>query len=156
MLCKIWGFHGNDYEECRLLGYKNPVRTSQETQYFSATQSSQLMLCKICAFHGSDYEECRLLGHKNPFRTSQETHYISEIWRRVALVRTKVSEKRVASIIRVERMSELGRTLAVTSNWSSSIPSTLMTKAIRSSETSVLTGPRRCHMQKDGILQRQT
>jgi hypothetical protein len=25
--CKICGFHGGHYEECRLLGYKNPVRT---------------------------------------------------------------------------------------------------------------------------------
>jgi hypothetical protein len=25
--CKISGFHGGDYEECRLLGYKNQVRT---------------------------------------------------------------------------------------------------------------------------------
>jgi hypothetical protein len=24
MLCKVWGFHGGDYEECRLLRYKNP------------------------------------------------------------------------------------------------------------------------------------
>jgi hypothetical protein len=32
---------------CRLLGYKNPVHTSQETHYFSATDSSLLMLCKI-------------------------------------------------------------------------------------------------------------
>jgi hypothetical protein len=40
-------FHGRDYEECRLLGYKNPVRTPQKTHYFSATESSQLMLCKI-------------------------------------------------------------------------------------------------------------
>jgi hypothetical protein len=31
MLCKISGFHGGDYEECRLLGYKYPVHTSQET-----------------------------------------------------------------------------------------------------------------------------
>jgi hypothetical protein len=31
MLCKICGFHGGDYEERRLLAYKNPVRTSQET-----------------------------------------------------------------------------------------------------------------------------
>jgi hypothetical protein len=38
---------GTDYEECRLLGYKNPLRTSQETYYVSATESSQLMLCKI-------------------------------------------------------------------------------------------------------------
>jgi hypothetical protein len=45
--CKIWGFHGGDYEECRLLGYRTPVRTSQETHYVSATEPSQLMLCKI-------------------------------------------------------------------------------------------------------------
>jgi hypothetical protein len=31
MLCKIWGFHSGDYEECRRLWYENPVRTSQET-----------------------------------------------------------------------------------------------------------------------------
>jgi hypothetical protein len=75
--CKIWGFHGGDYEKCRLLGYKNPVRTSQETHYVSATEPSRLMLCKIWGFHGGDYEECRLLGYKNPVRTSQETHYVS-------------------------------------------------------------------------------
>jgi hypothetical protein len=77
MPCRIWGFHGRDYEECRLLGYKNPVRTSQETHYVSASESSKLMLCKIWGFHGSDYEECRLLVYKTPFRTSQETHNFS-------------------------------------------------------------------------------
>jgi hypothetical protein len=45
--CKIRGFHGSDYEQCSLLGYKNQLRTSQETCYLSATESSQLMLCKI-------------------------------------------------------------------------------------------------------------
>jgi hypothetical protein len=30
MLYKILGFHGGDYEECRILRYINPVRTSQE------------------------------------------------------------------------------------------------------------------------------
>jgi hypothetical protein len=49
-------------EECRLLGYKNPVRTSQETHYVSATETSQLILCKMRRIHGNDYEECRLLG----------------------------------------------------------------------------------------------
>jgi hypothetical protein len=48
--CQIWGSHGGDYEECRLLGYKNPVRTSQETHYFSDTETSRLMLCKIWGF----------------------------------------------------------------------------------------------------------
>jgi hypothetical protein len=62
-LNKIWIFHGSDYEEFRLLGYKSPVRTSQETPYVSATEHSQLMLCKIWSFEGRDYEEWRLLGH---------------------------------------------------------------------------------------------
>jgi protein subunit release factor B len=38
------------------------------------------------------------------------------ILRRVALVRTDVSEERSASFIRVTRIGELGTTLAVTSN----------------------------------------
>jgi hypothetical protein len=76
IICKIWRHHGGDYEECRPLGYKIPVRTSQETHYVSATEPSRLMLCKIFYFHGGDYEECRLLGYKNPVRTLQETHYV--------------------------------------------------------------------------------
>jgi hypothetical protein len=35
------------YVECRLLRYKSPVRTSQETHYVSAKELSRLMLCKI-------------------------------------------------------------------------------------------------------------
>jgi hypothetical protein len=73
----MWGIHGGYYEGCRLLGYNNTVRTSQETHYVSAIEPSWLMLCKIWGFHGSDYEECRLLGYKNPGRTSQKRHYVS-------------------------------------------------------------------------------
>jgi hypothetical protein len=40
----------------------------------------------------------------------------SGIWHRVALVRTDVSKERIASIIRVERISELGTMSAVTTN----------------------------------------
>jgi hypothetical protein len=47
MLCKIWGFHGGDYGERRLLVYKTPVPTSQETHYVSAAETNRLMLCKI-------------------------------------------------------------------------------------------------------------
>jgi hypothetical protein len=54
-----------------------PVRTSQETHYFSSTASRRLMLCKIWGLHDGDYEECRLLEYKNPVRTSQETQYVS-------------------------------------------------------------------------------
>jgi hypothetical protein len=39
------------------------------------------------------------------------------MWCHVVLVRTDVSEKHIASIIRVERISDLGTALAVTSNW---------------------------------------
>jgi hypothetical protein len=62
MLYKIWYVHGDDYEECRLLEYKNQVLTSQETHYFSATELSRLMLCKMLGLHGGEYEEWRLLG----------------------------------------------------------------------------------------------
>jgi hypothetical protein len=62
------------YEECLLLGYKTPVRTSQETHYVSIRESSHLMLCKIWDLHGGEYEKYRILRYKNAVRTSQETH----------------------------------------------------------------------------------
>jgi hypothetical protein len=136
MLCKIWGFQGGDYEECRLLGYKYPVRTSQETRYVAATELSRLMLCKIWGFQGGDYEECSLLGYKYPVRTSQETRYVSatepsrlmlcKIWGFHAgdceecrllgydAVRTDLSEEIIAPIITVDKISELGTKQAVT------------------------------------------
>jgi hypothetical protein len=52
--------------------------------------------------------------------------------RRVALVRTDVSEEHIASIIRVTRIGELGTTLAVTRARSTPILVTLMMEAIRS------------------------
>jgi hypothetical protein len=64
----------------------------------------------------------------------------SGMLRRVALVRTDVSEEHIASFIRVTRIGELGTTLAVTSVVRSSpILVTLMKEALSSSETSVLT-----------------
>jgi hypothetical protein len=59
---KMLGFHGDECEACRLLGYKNPVRTSQEIYYVPAAKPGWLMLCKIRGFHGGHYEGCRLLG----------------------------------------------------------------------------------------------
>jgi hypothetical protein len=53
---QIWGFHGGDYEEWHLQGYKNPVSTSQETHYVSVTEPSQLMLCRIWGFLGGDWD----------------------------------------------------------------------------------------------------
>jgi hypothetical protein len=64
----------------------------------------------------------------------------SGMLRRVALVRTNVSEELSVSFIRVTRIGELGTTLAVTSN----------RRTLRSSETSVLTT--RSNVPEDAIL----
>jgi hypothetical protein len=72
----------------------------------------------------------------------------SRVWHCVVLVRTNISEEYIASIIRVKRISGLGTTLAVTSNWSK-----LIMKAICFTETPVLiTGATWCHMPEDSIL----
>jgi hypothetical protein len=74
----------------------------------------------------------------------------SGMLRRVALVRTEVSEELSASFIRVTRIGELGTTLAVTS---SPILVTLMKEALSSSETSVLTRAIRRNIPEYTILQ---
>jgi hypothetical protein len=88
----------------------------------------------------------------------------SGMLRRVALVRTDVSEELSASFIRVTKIGELG-TLAVISNrrtlqllvTASVVPSspifvTLMKEALSSSETSVLTIATRRNIPEDTIL----
>jgi hypothetical protein len=72
----------------------------------------------------------------------------SGMLRRVALVRTDVSEERSASIIRVTRFGELGPS-AVTSL---PILVTLMMEALSSSDTSVPTRATRRNIPEDDIL----
>jgi hypothetical protein len=87
----------------------------------------------------------------------------SGMLRRVALVRTEVSEKLNASFIRVTRIVELGTTLDITSNRrtllvrANVIPSspllvTLMMEGLRSSEKSVLTKQHGVPSQKEPFL----
>jgi hypothetical protein len=87
----------------------------------------------------------------------------SGMLRRVALVRTDVSEEFSASFIRVTRIGELGTTLALTSRLrrllitakvvpSSLILVTLMKEVLSSSEKSVLTRARRRNIPEDAIL----
>jgi ABC-type taurine transport system substrate-binding protein len=75
--------------------------------------------------------------------------------RRVALVRSNVSEELSASFVRVTRIGELGTTLAVTSIVPiSPILVTLMKDALSSSETLVLTRTKWRNIPEDIILQK--
>jgi hypothetical protein len=86
----------------------------------------------------------------------------SEMLRRVALVRTDVSEEPSASFIRVTRIGELGTTLAVNSNVrrllvapkvsSSLIPVILMMDALDYTKTSGLVRATRRNIPQDAIL----
>jgi hypothetical protein len=127
----------------------------------------QFLFCVVSLYHTWRYDHDediwrRVQNHEVPLyvlRVQSKTKIFrriasTEMLRRVALTRTDVSEEYFASIIRVIRIDELGRTLAVTSkrsplrsvlrllvtaNVGSSSPSLvfLLLKAIRSTETSV-------------------
>jgi hypothetical protein len=75
--------------------------------------------------------------------------------RRVALVRTDVSEERNASLMRVKRIGELGTTLAASINRSTLQTKffiTLMMEDIHSSDTSLHARAKRCNIPEDGIF----
>jgi hypothetical protein len=100
MLGKIWGIHGGDYKECRLLWNKNPDRISGETNTLRLRYRAQPVNSMW------DLKFSRRWLWRMPS---------SGMLRRVALVRADGSEESIASTIRVTRIGELWATLAVTS-----------------------------------------
>jgi hypothetical protein len=76
----------------------------------------------------------------------------SGMLRRVALVRTDVSEESSTSFIRVTRFGEHRLLVVASVVPSSPIHVTLMKEALGSSETSALTRSTRCNIPEDTIL----
>jgi hypothetical protein len=64
MFCKMWGFHGGDYEECRLLGCGTVyILREPKTAFFiimfcrtlllrNTSPGSQLPIIRVCVWHG--------------------------------------------------------------------------------------------------------
>jgi hypothetical protein len=119
-------FHGGDYEKCCLLGYKNPVRTSQETHYFSATGPSRLMLCKIWVFTAVAMMNA-VFWDVSPCGSCKNRH--------------------LGGIYRLHQLLFTANVLPI-----SLFLFTLMTEEICSSETSVLTRVTRRYIPEDGIF----
>jgi hypothetical protein len=89
--------------EFRVLGYKNPVRTSQETHYISATEPNPLILSKIWDSNCGDYEECQmgcLVLYEPMFRMNVASRSVRRLHSLICVVQEKTrSESGGSSII---------------------------------------------------------
>jgi hypothetical protein len=137
MLCKIWCFYGGDYEECRLRGYKNPVRTSGDSlrfhyraQHVNAMQdlrcprrwlwrmSSPAIKKPGSYLTGDTLRLCYRIQSVNAVQELRLPRRrlwrmpSSRMWRHVAVVTTDVRKGTIVSIIRLKRLGELGRNVS--------------------------------------------
>jgi hypothetical protein len=76
MLCKICGFHGNDYEECRRLGYKPSSYFTGDTLRFSYRVQPVKYYVRFEVFKAVTVKNV-VFWDINQVCTSQETHYVS-------------------------------------------------------------------------------
>jgi hypothetical protein len=146
MLSKFYDFTVGDYEECRLLGYKNPVRTSQET--VSATEPSRLMLSKVWGFTA-------VILKNAVFWDLTPGGCFNYRWLRVKYSFHQKGGKNQRNSFLIKSVilrSVLQLIVTAFVIPSSLILFTLMMEAIRYSEASVLRRATRRHVPEDGIL----
>jgi hypothetical protein len=135
------------------------TRCSETSVNFQLTIRPYITEDAIKTVHNNLCDNLKWCKYIKDWTISTQRMPSSGMWLRVLLARTDISEERIASIIRVERIGELRTTLLVTSNykmlWTTSdslIFFTLMTEAVSTSETLLLTRATRSHMQEEYIL----
>jgi hypothetical protein len=107
-----------------LFMYANNVRTSQETHLWAFTVYYVDSFTSLCMYMMIVPHRKHTYWHPRSITGIALFYYVRRCWRmvssgmlrRVALVRTDVSEEPSASFIRVTRIGELGTALAATSN----------------------------------------
>jgi hypothetical protein len=139
MLCKIWDFHGGYYEECRLLGYKNPVQSLEETHYISTTELAD-------SYRPDDGGHT--LAEMSVLTTSTRHHI--PFFKASLHLKGNVQYNQTPPLVEDEALKNALRSVLQLPFTANAVPSspmlvTLMMETIRSCESFLTRHPRRLH-----------